>query len=449
LARPFYGVSTDSRQISKGNLFVALRGENFDGHDFLNAAILGGAAGLLIEEGAQGRLCRDDLRQITLITVDDTLQALGDVAHFWRRRFDIPIIGITGSAGKTTTKEIMAAICGLEKNIIKTEGNFNNLIGLPLTLLRMNEQHEAAVIEMGTNRPGEIGRLTRITEPHIGLITNVGPAHLEGLTSIDHVRQEKGEIFRNMAKGGIAVINLDDENTRKLGADWRGRKVTFSLRSAADVRARHIRHIGMDGMRFELVIGDDVQDVLLPLAGEHHVANALAAAAAARALGMAPAVIRRGLSSCSATAGRMEIRRLKNGSFLINDAYNANPLSVREAVKTLNALKGDRDGIVILGDMLELGQQAGPLHEDMGSFIADHCPAALFLKGDYATYTAKGACRRGLSKGQVFFFTEPREVLACLRGRSLKDAWILVKGSRRMKLDEVVRQICEAFGIEN
>lgn len=442
----FSGISTDSRHITRENLFVALKGENFDGHDFLGAAMLGGVHGLLIEERAIDKLCKRDLQKISVIGVRDTLAALGDIAHFWRQRFKVPVIAITGSAGKTTTKEMSATVCALEKNILKTEGNFNNLVGLPLTLLKLNDDHEAAIIEMGTNRPGEIARLAAIAAPTVGVITNIGAAHLEGLKSIPLVRKEKGGLFSGLGPGGIAVINLDDENTRKLGSEWRGKRITFSLRSTADITAKNILSLGPEGMRFDLIIEGASVEVALPLAGEHHVSNALAAAAASFAVGMRPSLIARGLSSCAATKGRTEIMPLKDGSFLINDAYNANPLSVKEAVKTLAALKGEKDGIIILGDMLELGAQSARFHEEIGSVIAAIQPAALFLKGDYAAHTAAGACRSGLSKSKVFLFSESQEVLTCLKKWPLSGLWILVKGSRKMKLDEVVRQIAETFG---
>lgn len=445
----FYGMTTDTRQIAEGNLFFALKGDHFDGHNFLKSAVEGGAAGLVIENDERDKLCGADLTNVCVIGVKDTLQALGDTAHFWREKFKIPVIAITGSAGKTTTKEMIAAICGLAKNVIKTEGNFNNLIGLPLTLLRMNEQHEAAVLELGTNSPGEIGRLTRIAAPTIGLITNIGPAHLEGLKSIDCVREEKGDLFRYLRQDGIAIINVDDTNTKILGDAWTGRKVTFGLRSAADVGGQNVKKMGIDGVHFDLKIGNDVQDVTLAQTGEHHISNALAAAATAWAMGLDLSVICRGLSSFIAPPGRMEIYRLKNGSFLINDAYNANPLSVREALKTLVDLKGGHDSIVILGDMLELGEQAEWLHEEIGSFIAKHHPAALFLKGDFARHTAAGAYKGGLSERQVFFLKEPQDVLAYLKEHLEEGAWILVKGSRKMKMDEVVQKISDMFGLAN
>ncbi|MBN1662998.1 MAG: UDP-N-acetylmuramoyl-tripeptide--D-alanyl-D-alanine ligase [Deltaproteobacteria bacterium] len=448
LDRQFRGVSTDSRQTEQGNLFIALKGDAFDGHDFLDAAILSGAAGLVIETASQGRLKKKALKRIAVISVADTLGALGAIAHFRRKAFDIPVIGITGSAGKTTTKEMTAAIFALTKKCLKTEGNFNNLIGLPLTLLNLNKEHEIAVIEMGTNFPGEIGRLTRIAEPTIGLITNVGPAHLEGLKTIDCVREEKGDLFRYMAKDGIAVVNLDDENTKKLGNARRGRKVTFGLQPAADVEAVNIRKLGMRGCRFDLRLGEMRQEVQLAQTGEHHIYNALAAAAATWTLGTEPSLISRGLSAAKPLSGRMEIHPLGNGSFVINDAYNANPLSVRAAVKTLGDLMSGGDAVVILADMLELGEYAVEFHEEIGSIIAARHPAALFLKGDYASYTARGACKGGLSKKKIFLYGESNEVLAYLKKNLKKGQWILVKGSRRMRMDELVRQIKEAFGAD-
>ena len=251
----FRGVSTDSRQISKGNLFICLEGENFDGHHFIDAAIAGGAAGLVVRKDAKVDL-RKISREIPVIPVKDTLIALGDIARFWRRQMNIPVIAITGSSGKTTTKEMIAAILEQTGKVLKTEGNFNNQVGLPLTLLRLNRQHEVAVVEMGTNTPGEIGRLTRIAEPNIGLI---------------------------MAGSGTAIMNADDEAQRSLNGQWQGKRITFGLKHRADVAAVNFRKKKRQGMVFTLKIGRTRREVELQAVGEHNLYNALAAAAASMA----------------------------------------------------------------------------------------------------------------------------------------------------------------------
>ncbi|MGZ6240909.1 MAG: UDP-N-acetylmuramoyl-tripeptide--D-alanyl-D-alanine ligase [Syntrophales bacterium] len=224
----FKGVSTDSRQIMPGSLFIPLRGEKFDGHDFIAAAVRNGAHGFLVERGYENKI-REKFADKTVIRVDDTLKALGDIAHSWRKKFRVRVVAITGSSGKTTTKEMLAGIAGLTKKIIKAQGNYNNLIGLPMTVLNINAQHELVILEMGTNTRGEIGRLTEIAEPDVGLITNIGPAHLEGFKSVETVREEKLDLFRKMPDAGVAIINIDDERLLVTNRDWRGKRVTFGL----------------------------------------------------------------------------------------------------------------------------------------------------------------------------------------------------------------------------
>lgn len=400
--RVFRGVSTDSRQISEGNLFICLEGENFDGHHFMGAAVASGAAGLVVRRDASLEL-REIPGGTPLILVKDTLAALGDIARFWRRKMNVPVIAITGSSGKTTTKEMTATILGQMGKILKTEGNFNNQVGLPLTLLQLNRRHKVAVVEMGTNRPGEIGRLTRIAEPEIGLITNIGPAHLEGLKSLELIRKEKSDLFQKMAQGGTAIVNVDDEALQSLNDRWQGRRLTFGLKRKADVTAVKIRKRKARGMSFTLKIGQMRGEVELRAAGEHNLYNALAAAAASVAFGADPGVICRGLTSFQPIPGRFEIHPLRMGAYLINDAYNANPLSVQEALKTLRELKGRHRSAVILGDMLELGKQAGKLHTDVGRLIAETGVDQVFLKGDFSRETAAGAMAGGHGSAAGFF----------------------------------------------
>jgi len=249
----FDGVSTDTRTITAGSLFVPLAGAHFDGHDYIGQAVGAGAAGVLVQRGREG-LLEKSAGEAAIISVDDTLKALGDLARYWRARFQIPVVAITGSSGKTTTKEMAAAIIGREKQLLKNEGNFNNLVGLPMTLFQLNESHEVAVLEMGTNRRGEIARLTEIAGPTVGVITNVGPAHLEGLKSLETIREEKGDLFRVMDNRGTAVINLDDEALAPWAEKWKGKKITFGIQADADVTASHITHEGEKGTIFKLLM---------------------------------------------------------------------------------------------------------------------------------------------------------------------------------------------------
>ena len=440
----FSDVSTDTRGPLDGKLFIPLQGPRFDGHSFLPAAASGGVTGLLVQEGEEDHLKKIG-GDITVIRVPDTLAALGQIAGFWRRKFDLPVVAITGSAGKTTTKEMTAQLLAGVRQTLKTEGNFNNLIGLPLTLLRLRPVHEVAILEMGTNVPGEIGRLSGIAAPDLGLITNIGPAHLEGLKSVAMVKEEKGELFRLLSSQGMAVVNVDDEAVRELAARRSGRQITYGLKRTAEVTAEEVVHSAR-GLSFVLRIGDNRGKVAMTAPGNHNLMNALAAAALGGALGLDPAVIRRGLQNFRPIPGRMEITRLQNGAFLIDDAYNANPVSVREALMTLRNLRGGRRSVVILGDMLELGEGAGAWHEEIGGLLAATGVDRIFLLGQFARQTAKGAEEKGVPPARIAFPATGEEIAAGLAPLLQAGDWLLVKGSRAMKMEEVVKCIIETFG---
>jgi UDP-N-acetylmuramoyl-tripeptide--D-alanyl-D-alanine ligase len=443
---PFDGVSTDSRTIAAASLFVPLTGLRFDGHDYIGQAVGAGAAGVLIQKGREG-LAEKVAGPVAVISVEDTLTALGDLARLWRARFAIPVVAITGSSGKTTTKEMVAAIAGREKQLLKNKGNLNNLVGLPLTLFQMNETHEFAVLEMGTNRRGEIARLTEIAAPTVGVITNVGPAHLEGLKSLEMIREEKGDLFRVMDSRGTAAINLDDEALAPWAERWEGKKITFAIQADADVTASRIAHEGEKGTIFTLVIDGMSREILLPVLGFHNVSNALAAAAASRAAGLAFEAICQGLMAFKPVGGRMEVWRLKNGGYLVDDTYNANPASMAVALKTLQGLKGECRSTVILGDMLELGAEAEKYHEEIGRAVADTGVGKAYLRGDFAKALAKGAMKRGMKSDRVIIDLNTEETAAQLKACMKAGDWVLVKGSRNMKMEEIVQAILGAIGV--
>ena len=378
--------------------------------------------------------------------VVDTLRALGDLAHAHRRRFSIPVIGLTGSSGKTTTKEMLSCILERERKVLKTEGNLNNLIGLPQTIFRMTGQHEIAVLEMGTNKRGEIKRLTQIALPDIGLITNVGPAHLAGFGTIDAVGEEKGDLFFNMIPSGIAVVNLDDEAVCNVADRWAGRRVTFSMRAGADVSVNDIRKNGARGTSFNLLMGGCAYKVDMKVVGIFNIYNAMAAAATAVACGIRFESIQRGLNMFQAVSGRMEIIKLQNGAYLINDAYNANPASVREALLTLKDARNAHNAFVFLGDMLELGEAAPEMHRKIGMLLATTGATTAFLQGEFAQITAAGALEGGLAKEQVMFLKDDEEAMTFLKKKLRRGDWILVKGSRRMKMDRIAARIRKDFG---
>jgi len=439
------GVSTDSRLVEKGNIFIALQGENFDGHDFVQKVAEKGAASVLLSNPSKVDLEKLD-KAVSVIKVSDTLQALGDLAHNYRQRFSLPVIGITGSSGKTTTKEMMATIIGRQKNVLKTEGNLNNLIGLPQTIFRLRAEHELAILEMGTNTRGEIKRLTRIAAPSIGLITNIGPAHLEGFGSVEVVAQEKADLFLNMPQAGIAVANLDDEAVKIIAEKWNGRRVNFSMSPNTDVTVSDIEKNGARGMRFNLIISGISQKIEMKIAGIHNVYNAMAAAACAWTAGIDLAAIKEGLAAFLPVGGRMEMIKLQNGAYVIDDSYNANPASVREALMTLKDLKNNHNGYVFLGDMLELGDAAFEMHRRIGILLGTISINAVFLQGEHSAIVAAAAIEGGMSRENIFIMEDSKEGILFLKKYLKKGDWVLVKGSRRMKMERIVAQICAEFG---
>ncbi len=445
--RLFYGVSTDTRTIQAGNLFLCLNGENFDGHHFLAAAAAAGASSFVIQKGA-GEPLIGMQEKLPVILVEDTLKALGKIARFWRRKLNVPVIAVTGSSGKTTTKEMTAGILGLTKKVLKTEGNFNNRVGLPMTLLRLTGRHDVAVVEMGTNMPGEIGCLTQIAEPCVGLITNIGAAHLERLKSLANIREEKGALFENMDQSGIAVINGDDKALALLGRRWQGKQITFGWKHRTDVSAREIRKTELVGIAFKLRTGQAQRHLRMQTSGEHNLYNALGAAAASLAFGADIDSICQGLESFRGVSGRFEIRELQNGVHVIDDTYNANPLSVREALKALKELRGSGNSTVILGDMLELGSKAGLWHRRIGRMIAETGVQYLLLMGDYRRDTAAGATEKGMTAARILSCETPEQIQDYLQSLLKPGDWVLVKGSRKMKMERIVRMIMKTFGLQ-
>ena len=448
IERCCHGVSTDTRAMEAGNLFVALRGPRFDGHGFIALALEKGAGGLLVEEGAV-KMLPAETGDIPVIMVDDSLQALGDLAHAWRMRFKAQIAAVTGSTGKTTTKEMLASILGMKGNILKTEGNFNNLVGLPLTLFQLHEGHEMAVLEFGSNKPGEIGRLTDIAAPNLGLITNVGPAHLAGFGTLAAVAKEKTALWRHMDPRGITVVNEDDQALRYLANSWMGRRVTFGLSPNVTVAARDVGRQSPAGQQFNLEIAGQNRKVNLGLPGEHNVRNALAAAASGWALGAGLDEIAEGLTRVKPVSGRTSIMVLGNGAFLMDDSYNANPSSVREALKTLKSLKGSGESITVMGEMLELADSAEALHEEVGEWIASTGIGYAYLMGSHADDMARGARKKGLPAERCKIFADAEELTGLIRRHLGEGDWILVKGSRGMNMDEIVQSLAKEFGLQS
>lgn len=443
--RVFEGVSTDSRDVMGGNLFIPLTGERFDGHDFIPTAAGNGAAGILIQRGSAERAGQiaDD---IIVIIVDDTLHALGAIANLWRNRFAIPVVGVTGSSGKTTTKEMIAAVAGRVGAVHKNRGNYNNLVGLPLTLFELNDEHEIAIVELGTNQRGEIARLAAIAKPDIGVITNIGPAHLEGFGSLQVVMEEKGDLFANMKGQGTAIFNRDDPFSRTLADRWGGKNIGFGIKENAFVRAERIFMRGERGVSFTLNMGGTSKGIDMTIVGRHNIYNALACAAACWALGISYDLICEGLSAFRQIPSRMELHRLKSGGTVIDDTYNANPASVMAALETLHDLKGKNESVVILGDMLELGDEAERMHEEIGRAIAETEVGTLFLKGNFAEAVTRGALERGFDREHIYPAEAPGMIMDRFPSLVREGDWILIKGSRRMRMEEFLHAILETFG---
>jgi UDP-N-acetylmuramoyl-tripeptide--D-alanyl-D-alanine ligase len=420
----FTRVTTDTRQLAPGDLFVALKGERFDGHDFIEPARKAGAAGALVSEPQPSNLPQ--------VVVRDTLAGLQDYAISWRGDFHVPLVAVTGSNGKTTVKQMLSAIVARRGPVLATAGNLNNHIGVPLTLLSLREEHKTGVIEMGANHFGEIARLAEIARPDVGVVNNAGDAHLEGFGSREGVAKAKGELFEAL-EHGVSVINLDDDYAPL----WRdlapGDVISFGLAEEADVRAVHPRPDPPEapaGMEFELRTPEGRQGVRLPLPGLHNVRNALAAAACAVALGMDARDIAAGLLNVRPVAGRLAWRKAAGGARLLDDTYNANPTSLRAGLELLAAVQARR--WLVLGDMGELGRGSEQMHHAAGEEARTLGIERLYAVGPLAREAA-----RGFGPGAVHF-EDVAALIAEVRERLKPDVAVLVKGSRSARMERVV-----------
>lgn len=441
----FNRFSTDTRQILAGDLFVALRGERFDASDFVHQAVAAGAVAAVVHAESVDKILQHpeiESQKVTLLAVSDTRLALGQLAAFWRDQYPVPMIGLTGSNGKTTVKEMIASIlcCAVGADaVLATQGNLNNDIGLPLTLGRLNAQHKFAVIEMGMNHAGEIDYLTRIARPQVALINNASGAHLAGLGSVAGVAQAKGEIFAGLPSDGIAIINADDPHA----AMWRAlagghRCIEFGLNADSMVSGRWQNLT--TGTQLEVTTPSGRFAVQLQVQGEHNVRNALAATAATWAMGIALPKIAEGLSQFGGVAGRLQPKKGAKGATLIDDTYNANPASMRAAVQVLAAKAGKR--IFVVGDMGELGEDAPQLHAEIGCFAKESGIDDLFALGELSLHAAQafGATAQ--------CFTNLEALQQALKDRLTSDVTILVKGSRFMKMERVVQALMPDAGGE-
>ncbi len=442
----FQGISTDSRTIGEGELYFALTGPRFDGHHYALEALEKRAAGVVVEKTKARDIHWNGHQAKAIILVEDTLQALGDLARERRRKYPIPVVALTGSNGKTTSKEMIAACLETKFPVLKNRGNWNNLIGLPLTLLRLTERERVVVLEMGMNAPGEIRRLTEIAEPDVGLITNVEKVHLEGLGSLERLKEEKGELFRRMKKDGTIVVNCDDPRVRDLAKEFQGQKITFGIEEPSDVTARGIRLRGLRGTSFTLVFEGEEREITLPLLGRQFVPDALSAVAIAALFGIDLDVVKGVLEHFRPAPMRMEIHSLGNGSTLINDAYNANPRSVEMALEALAEAKGGGRAIAVLGDMLELGNHAEEAHRLAGRRVGEHSIDLLLALGEWAPVVVESAIRHGIEPEKTKVLESHGEAIAFLKRVLREGDWVLIKGSRRMAMEKIVEGLTEERG---
>jgi UDP-N-acetylmuramoyl-tripeptide--D-alanyl-D-alanine ligase len=423
----FSALSTDTRQLREGELFIALRGPNFNGHDFIAQARRKGACAALVQHRVD-----DALAQLQVV---DTLRALGQLGSVWRQRFAGRLVALTGSNGKTTVKEMITAILRTQGRVLATRGNLNNEIGLPLTLMRLDDE-DYAVVEMGANHPGEIAYLADLARPDVALITNIGPAHLEGFGDLDGVARAKGEIFRGLSADGIAVINRDEPYAQ----DWiqslqRQTIVDFGLNcETAAVRADII---DVATSRFRLKAAHEQIEIRLPLPGRHNVANALAAAAAATALGISPEQIREGLQNMTGVAGRLQLQAGPYASQLINDTYNANPASLTAGIQVLSTRA--KHGWLVLGDMAELGENTLDLHRQAGEQAKAAGIERVYCCGKYSIETARSFGDKGYFFDTLEALTEALQ--RALQASVARPPTLLIKGSRSMQMERVVRAL--------
>ncbi len=419
----FHQVSIDSRKLRDGALFVAIEGENFDGNDYVADAHARGAAGALVSRQVEVPLPQ--------LKVPDTRVAFGQMARAWRDNFPIPVVAVTGSNGKTTVKELIASILKCRRKICVTQGNLNNDIGVPLTIMELEDGHEALVVELGASHSGEIDYLSGLVQPTVGVITNAYAAHLEGFDSVAGVAAAKGELLDHLPSVGTAVINIDDD----FCADWRARShaetvLTFGLGPGADCTIVGDIIAEISGSQFTMRLPEGEQvEIDLPLFGQHNVLNALAAATAASALGTIAEDIVKGLNAAHAVKGRLNFLRGRGGTAIIDDSYNANPASVRAALDYLARANGTR--VLVLGDMAELGAGANEMHREIGQYATQRCDELLTV-GPLSRYAADAFGAPGRSFEDIDALSEALEALLA------EDVTILVKGSRVMGLDQLV-----------
>lgn len=424
-------ITTDTRKIAEGDLFIPLKGENFDGHNFIQQAFESGALCCLSAENIETyKPC---------IYVSDTRVALRDLAEYYISLFNIHVVGITGSVGKTTTKDMIASVLMQKYNVLKTEGNFNNEIGLPLTVFRITDDTEVVVLEMGMNSFGEIHNLSKIAKPDIAVITNVGVSHIENLGSREGILKAKCEIFDYIKNNGTAILNIDNDMLKTLEGKTSFKTLWYGIENKKDIYADNIVKNGVESISCDIHMNNEMFNVCIPVPGEHMVLNAMAAALVGKTLDISISEIKRGIEEFVPTKMRMAVFKTKNGTTLINDAYNANPVSMKASIDVLSGVEGEK--IAILGDMFELGDFAEKMHYDTGVYAAQKNIDKIICIGNISKSMYEGA----VSLGENAFYFETQEDFFENGFEKLinKGATVLVKASRGMHFEKTAEKIQE------
>ena len=434
-------ITINSQEVSAGSLFIAMKGPFKDGHDFIKDAIINGAKAVILDNRQYWEENLFGLKDVVFILVEDSFQALQDIAFYQRSLLkDIPCLGITGSSGKTTTKEMICHILSQKFKILKTEGNRNNQIGVPVTLLGLNKSHQMGVFEMGTNVPGEIPALCLLVEPKYGVITNICPAHLEGLKTLDNIKKEKLSLARDIPEDGVICLNADDPNSLIEKKDLKGKVITFGIKNKADYHATNI-DMTIDKIKYVL---NNKYAVELPCTGLHNVYNSLAALAiCSEIIGDINFGIEH-IKTFKNIGSRFEITHSK-GVYFINDTYNANPGSFKAAIETLKNLKKSFNRIfVFMGDMLELGSQSKELHHEIGLCMAQVKPDGIFVVGTFCDDVCAGLYEKGISENIVKKNKKPEEILETLNLKTAPGDLVFFKGSRGMKMERFYHALLSA-----
>ena len=427
------GVCTDSRKAGSGDLFAALKGQQMDGHLFIGQALEKGAGALLVS-----RVPDVVPEGVPVVQVQDTLQALQQLARYNREQLNIPVVAVTGSNGKTSTKDMVAAVLQVRWNTLKTQGNFNNELGLPLTLLNLTEKHQAAVVEMGMRGPGEIDFLAGLAKPPGAVITNIGETHLERLGSVHNIALAKGEVLEHIPQDGFALLNGDSPYVNELAVRCQGQVWTYSLQGPADLRAENIRSEGA-GVRYKVTYPGGQGEIFLPVPGSHNVMNSLGALGVGLRLGLTFEEIAAGLAQVTLTHMRLEIIQAQD-FMVINDAYNANPSSMEAALRVLAETARGRK-IAVLGNMYELGKRTESGHRDTGKAAREAGVQKLVAVGDLARFIAKGALEAGMPEKDVFHCEHNAGAIEVLGSLLKAGDTVLVKGSRGMRMEEIVQAL--------